>query len=122
MKKIMIADDEKEALDILEKKLKQNNYYVKAVMTGKDLIQTAKSDKPDLILLDIIMPDMDGYTVAVTLKEDKLLQDIPIIFITGKELVPKGIEERISQLGVYDYIMKPCRFQDILAKIKAVVG
>jgi DNA-binding response OmpR family regulator len=122
MKKILIADDEEETLGILEKKLRENNYDVNAVTNGKDVIRTAKFDRPDLMILDIVMPDMDGYALAALLKEDRSLSDVPIIFMTGKELVPGGIEERISQLGAYDYIMKPCVFEDILTKIKKVLG
>lgn len=122
LKKILIADDEQEALDILEKKLKQNNYCVKAVTTAKGAIEAAKSDKPDLMLLDIVMPDMDGYTLVASLKEDRALREIPIIFITGKELLPQGIGERAKQYGDCDYIIKPCDFKDILAKIKEFIG
>ena len=122
MKKILIADDEEETLRILEKKLRENNYYVSAVTNGKDVLRTAKFDRPDLMILDIVMPDVDGYTLAATLKEDKLLCDVPIIFITGKDLVPGGIEERVSQLGAYDYVMKPCVFEDILTKVKKALG
>ena len=122
MKKILIADDEKDALEILAKKLSQHNYTVRTVATGGEAIQWAKSVKPDLLLLDIVLPDMDGYAVASALKEDKALEKIPIIFITGKELLPQGIEERIAQLGAFDYIMKPCAFEDILVKVKAVLG
>lgn len=122
MKKILIVDDEKEVLDILEKKFRENNYFVTAVSRGQDAINTCKLEKPDLILLDIAMPDMDGYTIAATLREDKSLKDIPIVFVTGKELEHRGIQERVSGLGAYDYITKPCSFQDLLAKIKEIVG
>lgn len=122
MKKILIIDDEEEALYILEKKLRANNYSVYAFTSGKDAIKLAKTDKPDLVLLDIVMPEMDGYTLANTLKQDKALRDIPIIFITAKELVPEGIEDRIKDVGAFDYIMKPCTFEDILAKVKKAIG
>jgi DNA-binding response OmpR family regulator len=122
MKKVLVADDETEVLSILEKRLRQNNYDVITAANGKDAILAARSGRPDVMLLDIAMPDMDGYALAAALKEDKELRDVPIIFVTGKELEPKGIEGRISEIGAFDYIMKPCSFGDILAKIKAVVG
>lgn len=122
MKKILIADDEKETVSILEKRLKQNNYSVNTAASGEEAIRSAKSDKPDLMLLDIVMPDMDGYTLVNIIKEDKSLNAIPIIFITGKELLPQSIEQRVSDLGAHDYIMKPCSFEDILAKIKKILG
>jgi CheY-like chemotaxis protein len=122
MKKILIVDDEEEVLKLLSERLRQKNYYVTAVSRGEDAIARCRMDKPDLILLDIAMPDMDGYTIASALREDKLFRDIPIIFVTGKELEHKGIQERIEQLGVYDYIMKPCSFQELLTKIQGFIG
>jgi CheY-like chemotaxis protein len=122
MKKILIVDDEKDTLYILEKKLKENNYIVFAATNGKDAIEFSKRENPDLILLDIAMPDMDGYTIASALRKEKLLKDVPIIFVTGKELEFKSMEERLSQFGVCDYIVKPCRFEDILRKVNGFIG
>jgi len=122
MKKILIVDDEEEILSILEKKLKANNYQCLTTSIGSAVINICRSDKPDLILLDIAMPDMDGYAVAYNIREDELLKDIPIIFLTGKELEPKSIARRVEQLGAYCFITKPCSFPDLLAKIKEVLG
>mgnify|MGYP001563545333 CR=1 FL=1 len=122
MKKILIADDEKESTGILEKRLKQNNYLVNTAANGKEALRSIRSDKPDLILLDIVMPDMDGYTLVNIIKEDKELSIIPIIFITGKDLLPQSVEQRVSDLGAHDFIMKPCSFEDILAKIEKILG
>ena len=121
MKKILIVDDEKEALAILERKLKEADYLISAVASGKEAIEVSKLFKPDLILLDIAMPDIDGYTVASALRQDKLLKDVPIIFVTGKELELKGIKERLLEIGICDYITKPCTFDDILKKIKECI-
>jgi len=122
MKKILVVDDEEEVLKLLSERLRKKNYYVTAMSRGQDAIDRCRVDKPDLILLDIAMPDMDGYTIAAALRDDKLLRDIPIIFVTGRELEHKGIQERIGQLGVYDYIMKPCSFQELLTKIQGFIG
>ena len=122
MKKILIADDEQDALGVLEKKLTQHGYSVTAVTNATDALRCAQQDKPDLMLLDIVMPDMDGYALASALKQDGALKGVPIIFITGQDLLPKGIEKRMAELGAYNYIMKPCAFEDILAKVKAALG
>jgi two-component system alkaline phosphatase synthesis response regulator PhoP len=119
---ILIADDEKDALNILQKKLKSNNYEVNAATTGKEAFDLAKSEKPDLMLLDIMLSDMDAYTLISSFKEDKTLKDVPIILITGKELVSNAIEQRASELGVCGYLMKPLSFEDMLAKIKEIIG
>ena len=121
-KKILIADDETEVLEILEKRLKESGYALKAVSKGKDALDACKQEKFDLIVLDIAMPDMDGYTVAENLRQDKQLQNIPIIFLTGKELEYKGVQKRIEELGAYDFLIKPCTFEEILSKIKEAIG
>jgi CheY-like chemotaxis protein len=103
--------------------LRQNNYAVISALNGQDAINLCRLNKPDLILLDIVMPDMDGYTIANILGQDNMLKDIPIIFMTGKELEHQGIEKRISEtFGVYDYLNKPFEFQELLTKIKEVIG
>ena len=122
MKRILVVDDEKDALIILQKKLKSNNYDVNTAATGKEALVSAKSEKPDLMLLDIMLPDTDAYTLISSLKEDKSLKDVPILLITGKELVSDAIEQRASELGVCGYLMKPFSFEDILVKIKEIIG
>jgi DNA-binding response OmpR family regulator len=95
---------------------------VNAATTGKEAFDLAKSEKPDLMLLDIMLSDMDAYTLISSFKEDKTLKDVPIILITGKELVSNAIEQRASELGVCGYLMKPLSFEDMLAKIKEIIG
>ncbi|MFC1674693.1 PleD family two-component system response regulator [Candidatus Omnitrophota bacterium] len=120
-KKILIADDEVDVLEIMKKKLGEKGYLVTAVSNGADALKSCMLDKPDLALLDIAMPDMDGYSIASELKKDSALAEVPIIFVTGKNLDHKGMEERISELGAYDYITKPCEFEEILSKIEKVL-
>lgn len=117
-KKILVADDEVEVLEIMEKRLKENGYAVKAVSKGQDALLACKQEKFDMILLDIAMPDMDGYAVAENLQQDKLLKGIPVVFLTGKDLVYAGIQKRIEELGAYDFLVKPCSFEEILSKIR----
>ncbi len=81
-KKILIVDDEKDALFILEKELEARGYSVIVAENGNDALNLAKSEHPDLIILDIWMPDMDGSEVAAKLKDDFITNDIPIIFLT----------------------------------------
>lgn len=121
-KKIVFADDEEDILNVLSGKLRKNNYFVIALARGKDVLENCRINKPDLILLDIAMPDIDGYAVASALREDKATKTIPIIFLTGKELRPQGILERVEQLGAYDFITKPFTFEELLEKIKEVIG
>ncbi len=81
-KKILIVDDEKDALFILEKELTARGYSVIATSNGSSALNLAKSEHPDLIVLDIWMPGMDGAEVAEKLREDARTKDIPVIFLT----------------------------------------
>ena len=117
LKKILIADDEPDVLAILEKKLKQNDFNVLALSKGKEIIEKVKSFRPDLLILDIVMPDMDGYAVGITLRQDELTKRIPIIFMTGKELEYSGMQNRANDLGFCDVINKPCTFDELMVKV-----
>ena len=81
-KKILIVDDEKDTLCILEKELTARGYSVIAADNGNDALSLAISERPDLIILDIWMPEMGGEEVAERLKEDTRIKDIPVIFLT----------------------------------------
>ncbi len=81
MKKVLIVDDEPDVLEVLGRRLTQAGYQVIKAQNGEDGILKAKKELPNLIILDIIMPDMDGGSVANKLKEDKTTKDIPIIFL-----------------------------------------
>lgn len=103
MKKILIVDDSLDILDILRTLLESKEYEVITASDGEQGMERAKSDKPDLIILDIMMPKMDGYTFIKTKKRDQDIKDIPVIILTGKtEMVDLFLVE-----GVSDYLVKP---------------
>ena len=81
-KKILIVDDVRDALFILQKELEARGYSVIAADSGHEALNLAKSERPDLIILDICMPNMDGSELAARLKEDPATEGIPIIFLT----------------------------------------
>ncbi len=102
---ILIVDDEPANLHVLAESL-GNDYEIKAATNGADAIHIAQdADKPDLILLDVMMPGFNGYDVCKTLKENETTKNIPVIFITAMEL-PEW-EVRGLELGAVDYISKP---------------
>ncbi len=121
LKKILIADDEPDVLAILEKKLKQSGFDVLALSNGKDVVVNVKKFQPDLLILDIIMPGMDGYSATVALREAEQTKKTPVIFMTGKELDYSGIQKRVEKLGCCDIITKPCTFDELLAKVNVVL-
>jgi len=113
-KKILIVDDDKMNIVILAHFLKPQ-YEILIAQDGVSALKSAEKHKPDLILLDIIMPNMNGFDVFTKLKEYKITMDIPVIFLTEldtKELVNRGLS-----LGALDYITKPFDKSVIKAKI-----
>ena len=101
---ILIVDDEKANLLFLNDIL-GSNYDLFMARTGLEAIEMANEDKPDLILLDIILPGMDGYEVLTILKESEETREIPVIFISG--LSSSDDEMKGLSLGASDYISKP---------------
>lgn len=112
---ILIVDDEKSNIDVLNEILKPY-YKIYIAKSGTEAIKRAKMNQPDLILLDIIMPELNGFEILSILKEDDLTRDIPIIFITGLNNVDD--EERGFFLGAVDYIKKPFNNSIVKARIK----
>ncbi|AGW12710.1 hybrid sensor histidine kinase/response regulator [Megalodesulfovibrio gigas] len=111
---ILIVDDVETNLDTLVETL-GDEYDVSVVMDGPSALQFVQSQPPDLILLDILMPDMDGYEVCRLLKADPATADIPIIFLTALT----ELEDKISgfTLGAVDYITKPFEFLEVKARV-----
>ena len=114
---ILVVDDNPENIDVLSGVL-SSHYRIKAALNGKVAIKIAKTTpKPDLILLDVMMPEMDGYEVCKKLKQDPHTCKIPIIFITAK--TGQKDEEQGFSLGAADYITKPISPPLVLARVKA---
>ena len=113
---ILIVDDIPENLDILFSLLSQQGYEIRRVISGKQALNAAKYDPPDLILLDILMPDMDGYEVCQQLKANRATCDIPVIFISAKSEVFDKV--KAFKLGGIDYITKPFYLEEVLCRIE----
>ncbi|MBF8276326.1 MAG: diguanylate cyclase response regulator [Candidatus Brocadiaceae bacterium] len=112
---LLIVDDEPANLHVLVESL-GNDYVIKAATNGTDAIGIAQdADKPDLILLDVMMPEISGYEVCKTLKEDETTKDIPVIFVTAMEL-PEW-EVCGLELGAVDYICKPINIGVLKARV-----
>ena len=118
-KKILIVDDESVNLEMLKNVFNNNEYHVLQASGGYEAINVAKSDHPDLIILDIVMPDIDGGDVATILKKNPSTKNIPIIFLSS--LIKKE-EERYSsnQDGVY-LMSKPFDREVLLNKVKEYI-
>lgn len=112
---ILVVDDTPENIDVLVGTLK-DDYQVKAAINGEMALKIARSAKVDMILLDIMMPGMDGYEVCRRLKDDYLTKDIPIIFVTAK--ISMQDELKGFKLGAVDYIAKPVSPALVKARVK----
>lgn len=121
MKKILIVDDEQEIRKLLKEKLELNQYAVMTASSGKEALALCKNSKPDLILLDIAMPEMDGYATTESLRQDPKTKDIPILFLTGKDLEPDGIMRRCEELGTCGYISKLSTLKELISKIEEFI-
>jgi signal transduction histidine kinase len=116
---ILIVDDVVENLDFLSAELTVNGYYTRPVNSGKLALMAARASPPDIVLLDILMPEMDGYQVCEAFKTNPQIRDIPIIFISGlNETIDKV---RAFQSGAVDYITKPFQLEEVLARINTHV-
>ena len=113
--RILIIDDERFNLTTLNELLK-SEHKIMVAMSGKQGLKAALSGRPDLILLDINMPEMDGYEVCQQLKSDPLTRDIPVIFITA--LTDAADETRGLELGAADYITKPFNLSVVKARVR----
>jgi len=116
---ILAVDDEDDILELLEYNLKESGFAVTCVSTGEDAISTARRALPDLILLDLMLPGVDGLEVCRTLKRDSSTEHIPIIMITAK-----GAESDVVvglELGADDYVTKPFSPRVLNARIRTVL-
>ena len=118
-KKILLIDDEPELIKAVEIRLKSTGYEVSVAYDGRAGIDKAKEIKPDLILLDLIMPIMDGYAVANELKDDPETKHIPIIILTASQR--EDLKTRCREIGVTSFIMKPFETSDLLMMVKAIL-
>lgn len=117
--RIMVIDDEPKIRRFLKEILELREYEVLAAASGPDALEQLKTNRVNLILMDLIMPVMDGYEVYHLLKENPLTKDVPVIIVTAKG------ERKDRQLGMdganYNYITKPFQLEDLLAKVREVL-
>ncbi len=119
MKKILVIDDLPENVYMLQDRLEHEGYEVITAYDGKSGIEKARSELPDLILLDIMMPDITGIEVCKTLVADKETSGIPIILVTAKV----GVDDTKEGLeaGAFDYIKKPFNRIELIARVKSAL-
>lgn len=116
---ILLADDDKDILEFLKYNLEKEGYRVYTAKNGKRAVEKSKSVNPDLIVLDLMMPVMDGFEACKLIREEETLKDSLIVFLTAREEETAQIKG--FNTGADDYIIKPIKPKLFLTKIKAIL-
>lgn len=119
-KKILIADDNENIRDALTYLLEDEGYELVLAVDGADTIKKVRELRPDILFLDIMMPEINGYDVCRTIKNDPDIKATYVIMLTAKGQVAE--QERGREVGADEYIVKPFSPMEILAKVKTILG
>lgn len=120
-KKILLVEDEKIMINLLEKKLTQEGYDVRVAVNGEEGLKAMREEKPDIVLLDIIMPKMGGFEVMEEMGKDPVLKEIPIVIISNSG---QPVElDKAKELGAKDWLIKT-EFdpQEVVEKVEKQIG
>lgn len=118
-KKILIIEDEPDAVTFLKMHLETHGYEVLTALDGKEGYKLARAKAPDLILLDLMLPVVDGFWVCEMIKTDKKYSGMPIIVLTARSA--NNDLEVARKCGADDYVVKPFEFDDLLVKIRRIL-
>jgi DNA-binding response OmpR family regulator len=118
LKKILVVDDDPTIIKLLEGLLKQNGYDVSTATDGLDAMAQVKKATPDLIILDIMMPEINGYEVCSHLKFDDRYKDIPIIIFTARD---QELDPRVSRMMGIEYMQKPLNRDFLMSTIEKIL-
>jgi len=113
---VLVVDDEPSIRSLLRQEISEVGYQVKEAIHGKEALDMIREEKPDLVLLDLMMPEMNGFDVAAILKNDPKTQDIPIIIVSVID-----DQQRFSRLGIDRYITKPIDIGLLLKEIDTLI-
>ncbi|MFH1790810.1 MAG: response regulator [Candidatus Omnitrophota bacterium] len=118
--KILIIEDEIDQIMVLKTRLEANGYKVISATNGHDGLKTVEKERPNLILLDIVMPGLNGYEVCKRLKSDDAYKKIPIVIVSASG--EKQLEEKCNRVGVDGIIQKPYESESMLRMMKDLLG
>ncbi|WP_207482829.1 response regulator [Arenibaculum pallidiluteum] len=120
MAKILLVEDHEEIWDFLSRRLKRRGHDVVLAFDGRDGVEKVRSERPDVVLLDMNLPVMDGWTAARTLKAEEVTASVPIIALTAHAM--SGDRQKAIDAGCDDYHPKPIDFSKLLTQIDAAIG
>jgi two-component system phosphate regulon response regulator PhoB len=119
MKPVLVVEDEKDIVDLIEYHLKQSGFSVIKALDGPSGLELARKEKPSLIILDLMLPEMDGKDICRALKSNPSTQSIPILMLTAKT---EEIDRLIGfELGADDYVTKPFSPRELVLRVKAIL-
>jgi len=118
--RVLLVDDYRDARDMYGEYLEYSGYQVIQAANGIEALQRAIDDQPDIILMDLSLPVMDGWEATRRLKADQRTASIPVVALTGHALA--GISERAKEAGCDAFVTKPCLPEDLVREIKRVLG
>jgi two-component system, OmpR family, phosphate regulon response regulator PhoB len=119
MARILVIEDEKDIQDVLDYNLRQAGHKVNAASTGQEGLRLARDKRPDLVLLDLMLPDMSGTEVCKALKQDASLRDVQVVILTAKG---EEIDRVVGfELGADDYVVKPFSVRELVLRIQAIL-
>jgi CheY-like chemotaxis protein len=119
MPRLLVVEDNEENRDALSRRLQRRGFEVLIAVDGKSGVETAKTEKPDLILMDMNMPELDGWEATRQIKAEETTRDLPVIGLTAHAM--PGDRERAIEAGCADYHTKPVDFPKLLAQIEAIL-
>jgi DNA-binding response OmpR family regulator len=119
-KKILVADDEPDFVELISMRLEVNGFKVVAAKDGQEAIDKTKKENPDLLILDLMMPKLDGFEVCRMLKFDDNFRDLPIIVLSA--LDQQQDREKAIKAGADEYFIKPFDLSLLLTKIRNLIG
>jgi DNA-binding response OmpR family regulator len=117
-KKVMILEDDEATAELIKFYLKEEGFQVAISSKGEGFVDMVAEYQPDLITLDIMLPDTDGFTIFRILQQDERTRDIPVIFVT----VAEGEKEKGIKMGASGYVVKPFKEDELKESIKAILG
>jgi two-component system response regulator VicR len=120
-KKVMVVDDEKDLVELVAAVLENGGLEVIPVTSGKQCLEKLKKVKPDMILMDVMMPSMTGIETAKRIKSNPKTKNIKLAFLTVARMSSVGKKE-LKELGSLDYITKPFDNEDLVRRVKKIVG
>jgi len=119
-KKILIVEDNSELLELLRITFKEEGFAVATARNGMEAIRKAKSVTPDAVVLDLILPELDGFAVCELLRKDQAMASVPVLMLTG--LSSQFTKYTGFESGATDYLMKPTQPKELVARVRALLA